>query len=81
MNSPSRLFNALFVETPTSLREVERQRMTHRGSVLDALIGSARSLQAGLDHADRDKMDQYLTSVREVERRLQMSKEWLDRQS
>ena len=79
MNSPSRLFNALFVETPTSLREVERQRMTHRGSVLDALMGSARSLQAGLDHADRDKMDQYLTSVREVERRLQMSKEWLDR--
>ncbi|MEC8014124.1 MAG: DUF1552 domain-containing protein [Verrucomicrobiota bacterium] len=79
VNSPSRLFNALFVETPTSLREVERQRMTHRGSVLDALMGSARSLQAGLDHADRDKMDQYLTSVREVERRLQMSKEWLDR--
>ncbi|MBT7867181.1 MAG: DUF1552 domain-containing protein, partial [Opitutales bacterium] len=28
---------------------------------------------------DRDKLDQYLTSVREVEQRLQMSKEWLDR--
>ena len=32
-----------------------------------------------LDAADRDKLDQYLTSVRDVERRLQMSREWLDK--
>ena len=29
--------------------------------------------------ADRGKLDQYLTSVRDVERRLQMSHEWLDK--
>ena len=32
-----------------------------------------------LNPTDRDKLDQYLNSVREVERRSQMSKEWLDR--
>lgn len=79
VNSPSRLFNALFTEMPKSQREVEKRKMTHQGSVLDALLDSAKSLQGRLDGSDRDKMDQYLTSVREVEKRLQMSQEWLDR--
>ncbi|MEC7627525.1 MAG: DUF1552 domain-containing protein, partial [Verrucomicrobiota bacterium] len=79
VNSPSRLFNALFTQAPLSERNIERERLTHRSSVLDALMGSAKSLQGRLDGFDRDKLDQYLTSVREVEQRLQMSKEWLDR--
>ena len=79
VNSPSRLFKALFIQSPQDERISQRKRLTHRGSVLDALLGSAKSLQGNLNGADRDKMDQYLTSVREVEKRLQMSKEWLDR--
>ncbi|MBG30340.1 MAG: hypothetical protein CMI31_10120 [Opitutae bacterium] len=79
VNSPARLFEALFVQAPKSERQVEGERLTHRGSVLDALRESAKSLHGDLNAADRDKLDQYLTSVREVERRLQMSKEWLDR--
>jgi len=79
VNSPARLFEALFVQADKSKRLVERDRLTHRGSVLDALRESAKSLHGDLNPADRDKLDQYLTSVREVERRLQMSKEWLDR--
>ena len=79
VNSPARLFNALFTQSPQTVRKSERERMTHRSSVLDALLGSAKSLHGDLNPTDRDKLDQYLTSVREVERRLQMSKEWLDR--
>ena len=79
VNSPFRLFNALFSQSPQAVRNANRERLTHRSSVLDALLGSAKSLQGKLNPADRDKLDQYLTSVREVERRLQMSKEWLDR--
>jgi len=79
VNSPSRLFNALFTQSPQAIRNAERERLTHRSSVLDALLGSAKSLQGKLNSPDRDKLDQYLTSVREVEHRLQMSKEWLDR--
>ncbi len=79
VNSPARLFEALFVQSPKSERQVERERLTNRGSVLDALRESAKSLHGDLNPADRDKLDQYLTSVREVERRLQMSKEWLDK--
>ena len=48
---------------------MRRERMTHRSSVLDALLGSAKSLHGDLNPTDRDKLDQYLNSVREVERR------------
>ena len=79
VNNPARLFEALFVQSSKAEREIERQRLGHRGSVLDALRDSAKSLHGDLNSADRDKLDQYLTSVRDVERRLQMSEDWLDK--
>ena len=79
INNPAMLFRALFVNLPQGAREAERTRLKHRASVLDALRDSASALNRTLNAADRDKLDQYLTSVREVERRLQMSKEWLNR--
>jgi len=79
INNPATLFRALFVNSPQSEREMERTRLKHRGSVLDALRDSASALNRTLGAADRKKLDQYLTSVRDVERRLQMSKEWLNR--
>jgi len=79
INNPATLFRGLFVNSPQSAREAERTRLKHRASVLDALRDSASVLNRTLNAADRDKLDQYLTSVREVERRLQMSKEWLNR--
>ena len=79
INNPATLFRGLFVNPPKKSRQVERTRLQHRASVLDALRDSANALNRNLNAADRDKLDQYLTSVRDVERRLQMSKEWLDR--
>lgn len=79
INNPARLFEALFVERSKSERDLERTRLEHRGSVLDALRESAKSLHGNLSNADRDKLDQYLTSVRDVESRLQMSEVWLDK--
>ena len=79
INNPATLFRGLFVNSPQGAREAERMRLKHRVSVLDALRDSARALNRTLNAADRGKLDQYLTSVRDVERRLQMSKEWLNR--
>ena len=79
ITNPATLFRGLFVNSPQSAREAERTRLKHRASVLDALRDSASVLNRTLNAADRDKLDQYLTSVRDVERRLQMSKEWLNR--
>ena len=79
INNPATLFRGLFVNVSRRDRESIRARLKHRGSVLDALRDSANALHQSLNAADRDKLDQYLTSVRDVERRLQMSKEWIDR--
>lgn len=77
VNNPARLFEALFVEPSAGAKASERERLSHRASVLDALRESAKQLGTNLDAADRGKLDQYLTSVRDVERRLQMSEAWL----
>ena len=74
-----RLFEALFVESSATAKASENERMSNRASVLDALRESARQLAGSLDTSDRGKLDQYLTSVRDVERRLQMSEAWLDK--
>ena len=79
VNNPAKLFRALFVNNPANEHAAERMRLKHRGSLLDALRESAGALNRTLNAADRNKLDQYLTSVRDVERRLQMSKEWLGR--
>ncbi len=79
VNNPAQLFQALFVDSDAGARATERTRLMHRSSVLDALRESAGALNSQLNAADRNKLDQYLTSVRDVERRLRMSVEWLDR--
>ena len=79
INNPAMLFRGLFVSPPQSKADVERMRLEHRGSVLDVLRDSAQALHRTLNAADQNKLDQYLTSVRDVERRLQMSKEWFHR--
>ena len=79
VNNPAKLFQALFVESDAATKQSERVRLMHRSSVLDALRESAGQMERKLNAADRDKLDQYLTSVREVEKQLQMSNEWLER--
>lgn len=79
VNNPAKLFQALFVDSPQNGRQREKTRLKERASMLDALRESANALNRTLNAPDRNKLDQYLTSVRDVEKRLQMSKVWLDR--
>ncbi|WP_419195007.1 DUF1552 domain-containing protein [Novipirellula herctigrandis] len=79
VNNPARLFEALFVQSDAVSLSSQRTRLTHRASVLDALRESAGELESQLSAADRQKLDQYLTSVREVEKQLQISQAWLDK--
>jgi hypothetical protein len=45
-------------------------------SILDAVAGQAKDLQRNVGARDRDRLDQYFTSVRDLEQRMQMSREW-----
>src|SRR3954454_24008494 len=45
-------------------------------SIVGAVAGQAKSLQRTVGPRDRDRLDQYFTSVRDLEQRMQMSREW-----
>jgi hypothetical protein len=55
--------------------EVRARRQDYRRSVLDHTIERAKSLLGVLGAPDRRKMDEYFTSIREVERRIQMAEQ------
>jgi hypothetical protein len=77
--SPSKLFKALFIDG-TEKEMAEEMRGLRRGqSILDTVRGSARRLEKELGHSDREKLDQYLTSVRDLEARLQQSEGWVQK--
>lgn len=76
-NSPRRIFDRLFRGNSDSLR-TERDKLRHRIKLVDAVLENARSFNQKLGKSDREKMDQYLTSLNEVESRLIASEKWID---
>jgi hypothetical protein len=79
VDKASELFQALFLEEDAAARTRQAQRYELNASILDAVNEHAKLLEQKLGQTDRAKLDEYLTSVREVEKRLNMSREWLDR--
>ncbi len=77
-NSPQRLFERLFVPDDASSREATLRRYAEKRSVLDSVLGEANALQKKLGRADQQKLDEYLTSVRQTEQRVQRLTEWVD---
>ncbi|MCA9008181.1 MAG: DUF1552 domain-containing protein [Planctomycetaceae bacterium] len=76
-NNPRRVFNRLFRGDRESLAS-ERLALQRRIKLVDAVADSARSLNAQLGQSDRERMDQYLTSLNEVESRLIASEQWIE---
>ena len=77
--SPARLFKALFIdgseqEVVAELRQVQRGR-----SILDTVLGESKKLERDITARDRQKLDEYLTAVRDLESRLQQSQGWVKR--
>ena len=71
-NNPRKLFFQLFGQGDNA---AERAAIVDEtGSILDSIMGDATSLQRKLGAEDIARVDNYLESVREVERRVQMMK-------
>lgn len=75
--NPGVVFRELF-EEPQGGTKKQRRDLQRRGSILDAILGEARTLGDQLGQEDRGRLEQYLTSVREVEIRTQRADKWLD---
>lgn len=72
INSPQAAFDRLFEGfSPTASRADAERRQALRASVLDNVATQTQSLLLKLNATDRLKADQYLTSVRALEKRIQ----------
>jgi hypothetical protein len=76
-NNPRRVFDRLFRGDRQSLQS-ERDGLRRRIRLVDAVIDSAKSLHQQLGASDRDRMEQYLTSLNEVESRLIAAERWIE---
>jgi hypothetical protein len=74
--SPSRVFARLFLDGRPEEVRAQVSRLEDGRSVLDDVRDQASSLRSGLGSDDRDKLDEYLTSVRELEQRLARDEAW-----
>lgn len=73
---PSRVFARLFLEGRPDEVEAQVRRLRDGRSILDTVRDQAGAMQSGLGAGDRDKLDEYFSSVRELERGLAKSEEW-----
>jgi hypothetical protein len=76
---PSRVFRNMFVDG--SPQEIEKQveRLKQGQSIMDTVLEQAHDFQKGLGQPDRRKLDEYFSSVREVEQRLVKAQDWARR--
>jgi hypothetical protein len=71
---PRLVFERLFASGIAGETEENRARRTlNRKSVLDFVLEDARQLKANLGTTDRHKLDEYMTSVREIEQRIEQA--------
>jgi len=76
-NNPRRVFDRLFRGDTSSL-ETQRHELQKRIKLVDAVRESAKSLNKHLGKSDHERMEQYLTSLDEIESRLTASEKWID---
>ncbi|HIK91220.1 MAG TPA: DUF1552 domain-containing protein [Planctomycetes bacterium] len=73
------IYDLLFQKVDPRLRQSTQAKYAARTSILDLVRTDAEYLQRKVGTRDRDKLDRYFTSVREVEKRLIQASQWLDR--
>ena len=78
--SLNQLYQMLFRKDDAASRNQVERDMADKRSILDLARDQATGFQKGLGKEDKDKLDQYFTSVREFENRIEQSKLWLDRE-
>lgn len=79
LDSPSQLFAQLFVDESAKERQRQASRVRQGRSIMDLVSEDAKSLQQELGAGDRDRLDAYFTSVRDLEKRMAESEKWAKR--
>jgi hypothetical protein len=73
---PASTFAKLFIDGKPDEVAAQIRRLRDGQSVLDTVSEQAKKVQSGVGAADREKLDEYFTSVRDLEKRLAKQEEW-----
>lgn len=78
ITNPAELFDRLFAtDTPERRREMGEENSLQK-SILDTVNEEAKGLSRKVNKEDREKLDEYFTSIRDVEKRLELRRRWTD---
>ena len=76
ITGPAELFDRLFVSDSQERQDRRNQENRLQASILDTVLGEANSLSKRVNREDKDKLDEYFTSSRDVEKRLELRQRW-----
>ncbi|MCB1227876.1 MAG: DUF1552 domain-containing protein [Verrucomicrobiales bacterium] len=76
LSQPRQIFQRLLGMDGAS--RADQALLENSGSILDLVLDQSKSLQRQLGVADRRKLDEFQTSVRDVEKRVERSQAWLE---
>ncbi len=76
---PRLVFERLFGnQVSKEMSESQTRRLNHRKSILDFVLDDAKRLSGRVGHDDKQKLDEYLTAVRDIEQRIERAENGTD---
>ena len=78
ITAPAELFEKLFVMDSKENRDQKSKANVLQASILDSIREEAGALSKQVNKEDKAKLDEYFSSIRDVEKRLQVRKRWVD---
>lgn len=76
---PSVVYKRLFIQGSPAEVAAQKRRLALGRSVMDTVSEQAKTLAKDVGPRDRERLDQYYTGVRDLEKRMAMAREWEDR--
>ncbi len=73
---PAAIFARLFLDGRPDEVQAQARRLRDGQSILDMVRDQAKRIQPALGSRDREKVDEYFTSVRELEQRMVVAEQW-----
>jgi hypothetical protein len=78
-SSARNVFEKLFVDDSKSARQEQMRRLHQGRSIMDLVADDAKALERQLSSGDRDRLDAYFTSVRDLEKRMAEHQQWANK--
>ena len=79
MSRPSKLYAELFLEGSQQEIQKQIQKLSEGRSILDSVAREAKRLALSSSAEDRQRLDEYFQSVRDMEQRLQAAQSWVNK--